>query len=257
MRFVSAAAPVHDGLYWDLQLSGTWALDPVKHARVESLKSVSMLMHSIERKHKRQLANNLVLLAPLGTRTHTRTRTYCTFTCACTHTHTHTRHTHWKGPLKWLITAPQRHFLLLYLRPLPADNPKKYGCFWKTGGSGMSKDPRKAPRRGACCNQRVPRAGTWRGWATERPAGRTWRRSTPRHRWTLEGGGEARWRAVMRETRRSRTDPVAWLYLSGWSAAVWRSRWAGWCLQWPGSWSPPPSPSVSFPGRWWELETEG
>lgn len=71
-------------------------------------------MHSIERKHKRQLANNLVLLAPLGTRTHTRTRTYtyCTFTCACTHT-AHTL----KGAFKvtyYGATAPP------LLPPLPA-----------------------------------------------------------------------------------------------------------------------------------------
>lgn len=81
------------------QSGGARALDSVKHARVESLKSLSccMLLHSIERKRKRQLANNLVLLAPLGTHTHThkhaRKRT------VHSHVHAHTAHT-LKGAFK-------------------------------------------------------------------------------------------------------------------------------------------------------------
>lgn len=42
-------------------------------------------------------------------------------------------------------------------------------------------------------------------------------------------------------------------HLSGWFVAAWLSRSVCWCLQWPGSLSPRPSPLASFPGRWWEL----
>lgn len=106
-----------------------------KHARVESLKSVSccMLMHSIERKHKRQLANNLVLLAPLGTRTRTRTYTHCTFTCACTHT-AHTL----KGAFKVTCNrAANADLFLLHLQPSPAENLENGRCKERrrTGGT--------------------------------------------------------------------------------------------------------------------------
>lgn len=43
-----------------------------------------------------------------------------------------------------------------------------------------------SPTTGSCCSRKVQQVGIWREWATVLPAGRTWRRSTPRRLWTLE-----------------------------------------------------------------------
>lgn len=74
--------------------------------------------------------------------------------------------------------------------------------------SGEVEELKLGPTTGACCSRKVRPVGTWREWATVRPAGRTWRRSTRRHLWTLEAkAAGSEWNAdadKRRQTQRGR-----------------------------------------------------